>query len=105
MNERSQSDDLEARLKEAWRQAPRAAVPAGWQAGVMRAIRARAGAGLADPRLHALHRTIFRGVAAAAAMALIAAGFALRGDASAETELLRLLALDPQALLELVLVF
>ncbi len=105
MNEQSPSDDLEARLKEAWRQAPRAPVPAAWQAGVMRTIHVRARLSAVDPRLRFLHRTIWRGAAAAAAVALFAAGFALRGGTSAETELLRLLALDPQALFELVLVF
>jgi hypothetical protein len=98
-------DALEARLAQALRAGPEPELHAGWKAGVMRAVRAeaaRAGA-QAGPSVERLVRNGFLAAAAAAALALAAVG-ARAGALDPTLEVARLLASDPQGLLQLALV-
>lgn len=102
MNERRDVRDLEARLAEAWRADHGPELGAPWKQGVMDAVRTQA----ERTRAAATVRTVRRALVASAAAAGLAIVFFGLDVAALDPslELARVLASDPQALLQWMLV-
>jgi len=104
MNDRpcNESDEaLLARLKASLEDAPLQPIDPGFKPGVMAEIRAHALSPGKGRRL-VLQRAIRNGALAAAAVALLCAGISLFGGHGLALDVTRLVALEPDALLQLV---
>lgn len=101
MNQLEQDDPLDERLKEAWRTTDAPTLDDDWQRGVLDAVRATDSLSERE----SLWPVVRNAFLAAAAAASITAVFVLPGATSPTTEFARLITEDPQALLELVLLF
>jgi hypothetical protein len=105
MKQEDPIDALEARLRRAARAGAEPELGQRWKAGVMDAVRAEAARAAADagPSAERLVRNAFLAAAAAAALAMAAVG-ARAAVLDPTLEVARLLASDPQGLLQLALV-
>jgi len=105
MKDRSRIDALEVRFAQAWPGSEEPGADAAWKAGVMEAVRgeaarARAAAG---PTVERLVRNAFLAAAAAAVLAALAVG-SRAAVLDPSLEMAHLVASDPHALFQLVLV-